>query len=93
VTDRLSVGLTANVPLTTAPSPPTQVPPQNDSSLPPVPPTAVIVTLVTPAGTATEYEPEVEDENSVTAGLADAVPAISALIPNTTPATAAIITK
>src|SRR5664280_3478865 len=43
------------------------------TAAPPLPPTAVIVTLVTPAGTVAVYEPGVVDENRVS-GLADAVP-------------------
>ncbi len=46
--------------------------------MPPVPPTAVIVTLVTPAGTVTVYGPGVEDEKSV-AGLADAEATVRAV--------------
>jgi hypothetical protein len=56
------------------------------TAAPPLPPTAVIVTLVTPAGTVTEYVPGVVDEKNV-AVLADAVATVNAVVPVTIPPT------
>ena len=51
VTARLSKGVTVTVADTVAPSPPAPLGHGDGPVLPPSPPTAVIITLVTPAGT------------------------------------------
>jgi hypothetical protein len=56
VTARLSKGLTVTVPDTIAPSPPAELGQGKGPVMPPWPPTAVIVTLVTPAGTVNVSE-------------------------------------
>ncbi len=72
VTVRLSPGFTATVPVTDAPSPPATAPRQETRALPPVPPTAVIVTLVTPGGTVTvDVVAGVVDENNIVEAAAD----------------------
>ncbi len=75
VTARESSGFTKTVSVVTPPSPPAP----NPNAAPPLPPTAVMVRLLTPPGTVTKYVPGVVEENSV-AGVADAGPVMRAVV-------------